>query len=284
MKVLITGAGGLVGGALAGKLESSATVVAARRSDLDISKKADVEHFVQSCRPDLIINCAVIGVDECEADPDKAQKINVDGPANLARSATKVGAAIVHLSTNYVFDGERDQGTYTIDDQPRPINVYGRTKYEGEQAVRAECRRSYIVRTSWVYGGSKPTFFNNAISALRRGVPVEAIEDNWASTTYVADLVERVSEIDSRRHYGIFHVVNEGICSKYEFAVEAARIIGMAAKDIEKLVIPVRASAIDSNAIRPRYSPMSCRLSAEMGMPPMRRWTDALSSFINIPM
>jgi dTDP-4-dehydrorhamnose reductase len=282
MKILITGAGGLVGGHAAEYFSRDNDVVALGHREFDISDRQRVFELVAAGSPDVIVNCAVAGVDECEADPGKAHSVNVEGPANLARAAAKHGAAIVHMSSNYVFDGRKTEGYYTIDDEPRPVNIYGSTKYEGENAVVAECRRNYIIRTSWVFGGTKRTFFNKAISALRRGEPLEAIEDNWACTTYVADLAQRISQIVDRGRHGTYHVVNGGICSKYDFAVAAATEMGIADEGIEKLVKPVRASVVDGKAARPMYTPMRCELSEEIGLEPMRHWTTALRSCVEI--
>ena len=276
MKILVTGAGGLVGTRLARELKGGNEILAVGHLELDITDLDSASSLVREYRPDTIFNCAVIGVDECETDQAKAQAVNVEGPANLARSAADCGAAIVHFSTNYVFDGMRAIGSYTVDDEPKPVNRYGRTKWTGEQAVVAECERSFIIRTSWVYGGGKNSFFDNAIAALRAGKPVEAITDNWASTTHVGDLVDRVAEIVASGHYGTYHVVNEGVCSKYDFAVAAARILGRAAD----LVVPVRSADTSYIAARPGFTPMSCRLSTELGLDPLRNWETALSEFI----
>ena len=276
MKILITGAGGLVGSRLAAALAGSREVIAAGHSDLDVTDVGSIRRFVGDHRPELIINCAVIGVDECETDPKKANAVNVEGPSNLAKEANECGAAIVHFSTNYVFGGDRSEGFYTIDDEPRPVNNYGRTKWLGEKAVIAGCDRSFIIRTSWVYGGGKNSFFDNSIAALRKRESVEAIDDNWASTTDIGDLVARVIEIVERGCHGTFHVVNDGVCSKYEFAAEAAKALGADAD----LVIPVRSSESKFVAMRPRYTPMKCRLSDEIGLPPLRDWRRALSEFV----
>ena len=267
----------MVGSRLAAALAGSNEVIAAGHSELDITDVGSIRRFIDDHRPELIINCAVIGVDECETDPKKANAVNIEGPSNLAKEAKECGAAIVHFSTNYVFGGDRFEGFYTIDDdEPRPVNTYGRTKWLGEQAVISECERSFIIRTSWVYGGGKNGFFDNAIAALRERETVEGIDDNWASTTYIGDLVGRVIEIVERGRHGTYHVVNEGVCSKYEFAVEAAKALGANAD----LVIPVRSSETKFVAVRPRYTPMKCNLSDEVGVPPLRDWRRALSEFV----
>ena len=276
MKILITGAGGFVGSRLAEHFSNRNEIVALRHCDLDISDRGRVLERTETECPDIIFNCAVLGIDACEADPAKALALNVEGPANLARAAKRVGAEIVHFSTNYVFDGERRDGFYTIDDDPRPVNEYGRTKLNGEQAVTAECDKSFIVRISWVFGGSRYSFFDKAISSLRRGHRVAAVADNWACVTFVGDLAERLSRIIEYGRYGTYHVVNSGICSKYEFAVEAARLL---VKDCEP-VTPVKSTQSLSVA-RPRYTPMACKSSEQLGLEPLGNWKHALQAYLD---
>ncbi|HKX83712.1 MAG TPA: dTDP-4-dehydrorhamnose reductase [Pyrinomonadaceae bacterium] len=277
MKVLITGAGGLVGTSLVKRFSKRHTVIAPDHVGLDITDRDQLFETVIGERPDLIFNCAVIGVDECELNPDRARAVNINGPCNLAEAASRVSSAMVHFSTNYVFDGLRESGFYSVDDEPRPISIYGRTKWEGEQAVIAACKKSFIIRTSWVYGGGAKGFFDKAIASLRVGETIEAVSDNWASTTFVEDLVERVEKIVEHGHYGTYHVVNGGICSKYEFATEAARLIH-GSDDLVKPVAEAHAGLIGK---RPRYTPMRCKLSDGIGLPPMRDWRLSLREVVS---
>jgi dTDP-4-dehydrorhamnose reductase len=277
MKVLVTGAGGFVGQRIADRFRFFHQVTALSRRELDITSAAVVDGVIADLRPDFIINCAVLGVEACEADRAKAQAVNVDGPRNLARVAAHAGAVMVHFSTNYVFDGMREGGYYTIDDEPRPINVYGRTKLEGERAVAGICRQSFIVRTSWVYGGVSNGFFDKAIESFRQSKEVQAIADNWACTTFVGDLVERVAEIVECGRYGTYHVANDDTCSKYDFAVEAAQAICGNGEFVES----VYEADTGHTAKRPRYTPMRCKLSDEIALPPMRDWKSALREHLS---
>ena len=281
MKILITGAAGLVGSHLARRLLSQHEIIALRRDALDITKHEAVHERIVNLRPQLIFNCAVIQVDESEQAPAKAQAVNVDGAAYLAEAAEIVGAEIVHFSTQYAFDGERlGRLPYTIQDQPRPVNNYGRTKVAGEAAVRAACARSFIVRTSWVYGSGKNSFLCVAHDDLRAGKQVRAIDDIWSSTTYVNDLIDRVMTIRSTGRYGTYHVVNEGVCSYYEFALEAGRALGLTRAQIDPLIEITHERDMKRIAIRPRHTPLRCLLSEQLGLPPMRDWHDALAAYI----
>ena len=273
MRVVVTGAGGLVGSAatrrfrLSGAPAPSPTIVALKRHDLDITNADAVTRTIDKLHPDLILNCAVLGVDECERDPAAARAINVDGPTLLAAAAQRIGAAMVHFSSNYVFGGNEER-FYEVDDRPSPVNVYGQTKAEGERAVSDRCSRAFIVRTSWVFGPGKDSFLATVHRRLARGERVRAVSDVWASTTYVEDLIGQVEEIIGRGIYGLHHVVNEGVCSNESFAREAARIVGADPKLVD--VVSTREA---HHAPRPRYTPLQTS-------PPLRDWREALAAYI----
>ena len=268
MRVLITGAGGLVASAL---VPHFGDVFALKHAALDIADRAAVEAVVDRIRPDCIINCAVIGVDLCERDPALAKRVNVDGPANLAAT----GVPIVHFSSNYVFDGRpAKREPYTVEDEPNPINVYGRTKLEGERAVFSLNAKSVVIRTSWVFGPGKDSFLSTVAHRLRDGQPIRAIADTWASTTYVEDLALRVRDIIDHGTSGLYHVVNDGICSYETFAREAAAILAIPEVISDRLVEVVSESQMNREAPRPPWTPMRCD-------PPMRLWQGALREYVS---
>lgn len=279
MKIAITGAGGLVGSCLTRHLSNEHQVLPLRHADLDITDQSVIHELVQRERPDVIINCAVLNVDECETDRAKAYAINVAGPQFLAEAAQEIGAAIVHFSTNYVFDGNEEK-LYTIHDEAHPVNNYGQTKLDGELAVMNACARHFILRTSWVYGIGKANFLSIIHRHLREGKRNKVVSDCWASATYVEDLAARTCEIIDRNRPGIYHVVNEGICSYVEFTLEAGRLIGLSEAQVYELIELITDAEIKRPAVRPRYTPMQCLLSAEIGLPPLRHWKDALADYI----
>lgn len=258
---VITGATGLVGSALLRALPDARSL---SHSQLDITDGAAVSRL----RADLIFNCAVIGVDDCERDPALARRVNVDGPAHLAEGTERSGAILVHFSSNYVFDGEARR-SYSVEDEPHPINVYGKTKLDGERVVAERCSRAIIVRTSWVYGPNKNNFLSTVATRLKRGEHVQAITDTWASCTYVDDLVERVMEIVEQRRFGTVHVANDGVCSYEIFAREAARLVEIRDPQIN----PIHEAAMKREAPRPAYTPMEC-------VPPLRPWQEALAAYL----
>jgi dTDP-4-dehydrorhamnose reductase len=285
MRVLITGAGGLVGRALTKRFRQSADVFPMLRQDLDITDARQVHEVSDSIKPDLILNCAVIGVDDCESDPGRAHDINVAGPGFLAGAATRLGGAIVHFSTNYVFSGDRiDKGFYGTDEPGEPVNVYGETKLAGERRVLSECSRSFIVRTSWVFGEGKDSFLATAPRKLRDGQRVVAIDDTFASATWVEDLVTRVAALVESDDYGVFHVVNDGVCSYAEYAEEAAEILGVPDADRRSLIERKKESEMHRPARRPRWTPMRCDHSARLGLRAMRPWQEALRAYITASM
>jgi dTDP-4-dehydrorhamnose reductase len=281
MRILISGVAGLVGSHLARRMARENEVLALTHGDLDITDGAAVRRCVADAKPALIINCAVLQVDESEQEPARAQAVNVDGPGFVAEAANEVGAEIVHFSTQYAFDGEPvGRLPYTIEDAPRPVNNYGRTKVAGEAAVRAACARSFIVRTSWVYGSGKNSFLCTVANDLKAGRTVRAIDDIWSSTTFVDDLIERMMAIRAIGRYGTYHVVNEGVCTYYEFALEAGRLLGLAHDRIDSLIEITHERDMKRVAARPRYTPLRCVLSEQLGLPPMRDWRAALAEYV----
>jgi dTDP-4-dehydrorhamnose reductase len=281
MKILTTGAAGLIGQHLARRLARDHDVLALKRGDLDITDRDAVNHCVSAVKPSLIVNCAVIQVDESEKNPAKTRAVNVDGPRFLAEAANRVGAEIIHFGTQYTFDGEPlGRPPYTIEDEPRPVNTYGKTKIAGEEAVREACARSYIIRTSWVYGSGKNSFLCTVHDDLRAGKRVRAIVDIWSCTTYIEDLIWRILQIVGKGRYGTYHIVNEGVCSYHEFALEAAHLAGLSRDQVDLLIEQVKEAEMQRTAVRPRYTPMSCILSEKLGLPPTRDWHDALAAYV----
>jgi dTDP-4-dehydrorhamnose reductase len=283
MKIVITGAGGFVGKKLTLFFRARHQVLALTRHSLDITDGHAVRRMIIDAGPDLIINCVVSGVDDCEANPSMAHAVNVVGPQYLSEAAAEIDAEILHFSTNYVFDGKREAGSfYTNRDAPLPINKYGETKLAGELVVRTAAPKSYIVRTSWVFGpGKEDNFFGLAARALMERKRLRAVTDVRASVTYVDDLVTRIDEILAFHRYETYHVVNGGDCSYYEFALEVARELMMSSAEIDSLIEAVTESDMLRNTSRPHHTPMRCLVSEELGLPALRCWRRALSQYLS---
>src|SRR5258708_599471 len=243
-------------------------VLALNHGDLDIADRHAVERCVSDARPALIVNCAVLQVDDSEQNPAKAKAVNIDGPGFLAEAASQIDAEIVHFSTQYAFEGEPiGRPPYTITDAPAPVNVYGKTNLVGEEAVHEACEKSYIIRTSWVYGSGKNSFLCTVYKDLKDGKKVRAIDDIWSSTTYVEDLIDRVMTIRRSGFYGTYHVVNAGTCTYYEFALEASKLLGLPRAQIDALVEIPHERDMQRVAKRPRFTPLCCLLSYAARLP-----------------
>lgn len=282
MRVMIAGAGGLIGAALARHFSTRGESFPLLHGDLDVADPRQVRKAVASIAPDLIINCAAVGVDECERDPQLATALNVTGPSLLARAASGAGAALIHFSTNYVFSGERtDGGFYLPSDVPEPINTYGRTKLEGERLVRQECSDSWVIRTSWVFGHGKESFLATLPQKLKARERVVAITDIFASVTYVNDLVTQLDHLIGAGEHGVYHVTNDGVCSYAEFADVTAQILGLSASDRNDLIQQQPADTLTRLAPRPRWTPMRCNRNAAAGLPAMRPWQEALEAYVS---
>ena len=277
MRVLVTGAGGMVGRALCEFCEASGdTVFAFDRAALDIANIDAVREAVNSTKPDAVINCAAwTDVDGCESDVERAFAANARGPENLAVASREANAAFVTISTDYVFDGTKE-GFYTQDDRPNPISVYGRAKLEGEQRAQEANDASIVVRTGFIFGRGGKNFLSKVIELARRDQPMKAIGDAYGTTTYARDLVRRLRELAQLNHPGIFHVVNSGDGASYaEFAREAMLIANLGQRPVEEVL----SETLNRPAPRPQNSRLRCLYSAPLGLNPLPDWRDALRRF-----
>lgn len=279
MRILITGARGLVGSALAEYCSTAGdAVISYDHKGLDITDAAVVESVVVNERPDAVINCAAwTDVDGCERDSEKARQANAFGPENLARSAVKANAAFVTISTDYVFDGEKE-GFYTQRDQPQPISVYGRSKLEGERRAQEANARSIVVRSGYIFGPAGKNFLSTVVARAKRGEKLTAIDDYWGTPTFGHDLAMRLRELAALDLPGVYHVVNSGDGASFEtFTREALKLAGL---NSDTLAV-VSGAELNRPAPRPRNSRLKCLLSEAIGLPVLPHWQDALSRFVS---
>ena len=278
MRVLITGAAGLVGRALIEHCSASGDEVLSHdHESLDISDADRVESVIASQRPDVVINCAAwTDVDGCESDPERARQANALGPENLARASRKAKALLLTISTDYVFDGEKD-GFYTQRDTPAPISVYGKFKLEGERRAQEVNARTIVIRTGYIFGPGGKNFLSNVIARAARGEKLKAIRDCWGTPTYGRDLARRLRELAMRDLPGIYHVVSSGDGASFEtFSVEAFRLAGYDPATIEV----VSSDSLSRPAPRPRNSRLKCLLSDAIGLEPLPSWQEGLKHFV----
>lgn len=278
MKILITGARGLVGRALVEHcLASGDEVLGYDHEGLDIADVEAVEAVIVKQRPETIVNCAAwTDVDGCESNPEKARQVNALGPENLARASRKVDAVLVTISTDYVFDGQKE-GFYTQRDKPIPISVYGNFKLEGERRAQAEHARTIVVRTGYIFGPGGKNYLSNVVSRVARGEKLKAIRDYWGTPTYGRDLAARLRELAQLDLPGVYHVVNSGEGASFEtFSVEALRLAGLSTDALEI----VNGDSLGRPAPRPRNSRLKCLISEAIGLPPLPPWQKALAHFL----
>jgi dTDP-4-dehydrorhamnose reductase len=279
LKIVITGANGLVGRALVEHCSASGDeVFAYDHQALDIADPRSVDLEITAHRPEVVINCAAwTDVDGCETNPEKAEQVNALGPENLARASRKVGALLITISTDYVFDGKKS-GFYTQDDQPRPLSVYGRYKLEGEVRAREADPRTIVVRTGYIFGPGGKNFLSNVVAWAQRGQKIKAIRDYWGTPTYGCDLAVRLRELAALDLPGTYHVVSSGEGASFEtFSVEALRLAGLSPEVLEV----VDGDTLGRPAPRPRNSRLKCLLSDAVGLSSLPPWQDGLARFIN---
>lgn len=242
---------------------------------LDIADEAEVRAVFERDRPETVFNCAAwTDVDGCEGDARRAFRDNARGPQILAAESQRVGASLLTISTDYVFDGEKD-GFYTQRDEARPISVYGKAKLEGERLAQAACTRAIIIRTGWIFGAGGNNFLSRVIELARQGVALKAIRDAYGTPTYAVDLARRLRELADRDQPGIYHVVNSGDGASYLEFTRAA----ISASGGEAEIESVSVDSLKRPAPRPRNSRLRCLLTEGVGLEPLPLWTDSLKCF-----
>lgn len=273
---LVLGAKGMVGSALMEALSPRFDVIGLGHDELDITAERDTLWTVRDIRPRIVIHAAAYtDVDGCETDPDQAFRVNSQGTLYVARACRDIGARLVYMSTDYVFDGKGSR-PYTEEDPVNPINVYGRSKLEGERNVQRVLDEFTIVRSQWLFGERGKSFVTIILDLAGQGKPLSIVRDQIGSPTYVVDVGRAIFRLLEEGSRGIFHVANSSSCSWYDFALEivkAAEISGIG-------VVPIDGPFPGRPAPRPRYSVLNCqKLTRETGLT-MRPWKEALQEFM----
>ena len=228
MKVLVTGANGQLGYDVVKELQKrNIECYGATRKDFDLVDFEATEKFITSYMPDAVIHCAAYtAVDKAEDEQGLCYLVNASATENIAQICKKLNAKMLYISTDYVFDGTKN-GFYEVDDKPNPINIYGKTKLLGEQAVQKILDKYFIVRISWVFGEYGNNFVKTMLRLGKERKEINVVADQYGSPTYTADLAPLLVEMIQTDKYGIYHITNEGVCTWAEFAEEIFKISKM---------------------------------------------------------
>jgi len=271
LKILLTGRNGQVGGELARVLPSIGELVSTSRGDLDLANADAIRRAVREAKPQLIVNAAAYtAVDKAESEPELAMRINGTAPGVLADEAKRLGAMLVHYSTDYIFDGTK-AGAYVEDDAPNPLSVYGRTKLAGERAIRSSDCRHLILRTSWVYGPRGKNFFLTIAAKARAGERLRVVDDQRGVPTTSRFLAEKTLALLAKDASGLLHLVPAGETTWYDFAREIVKLSGSQSE-----VTPIKTGEFPVAARRPANSVLdNHKATAILGVP-MPDWRTLL--------
>jgi len=277
MRYLISGKNGQLARAFIKAFErNSIDFIAPDEAKLDITREAVVAEAVASYKPDVVINCAAYNlVDQAEEEHEKALAVNALGAKHLAQAAARHKAILVHFGSDYVFDGMKESGLYTEEDQVNPLNAYGRSKLFGEEMVRNACDNVLIFRQSWVYGDGKQNFIYKLAEWASKNEYLKIACDEFSVPTYTNTIVDiTLPSLDAGMR-GLFHLTNSGFCSRYEWATVIAKSLGL-----KKFIRPVSMDHFHLPARRPKFSSMSnTRLSCELDVS-IPSWEASVESFL----
>jgi dTDP-4-dehydrorhamnose reductase len=275
-RILVTGVKGQLGFDVAKELtKRGIDCLGTGSEDFDITEEEAVREFLISCQPETVIHCAAYtAVDKAEDAPEQCEAVNVAGSRNVAKACSEIGAKMIYLSTDYVFSGA-GTGFYETDAPTGPLGVYGRTKLEGELAVRAALSRHFIVRTSWVFGVNGNNFIKTMLKLSESRDEVSVVSDQIGSPTYTADLAPLLCDMALTDRYGTYHATNEGICSFAELAEAAFREAGRNTR-----VNFITTEEYPTRAPRPKNSRLSKQSLDQAGFNRLPDWRDAVKRYI----
>ncbi len=243
---------------------------------VEITNEAAVHAFIDRHQPELVVNCAAYtDVDGCTRDPDLAMNVNGRAPGYIAAACARIGTRLVHLSTDFVFDGRSDR-PYVEDDPVGPISAYGESKLAGERAVQEHLPNACIVRTAWLYGLRGKNFVATMLRLARERDELRVVSDQVGCPTYTVDLADAIVHLVRARADGVVHVVNTGQCSWHELACQALEFAGLTTP-----VLPITAAEFASPTERPANSTLSTKRYIALTGQQMRPWQDALRAFVD---
>jgi len=275
MRILVTGAKGMLGTDLCRELEGQHQVTGIDIQDVDLASPDAVDKLI-SYDPEIILHCAAMAnVDGCEMEPKKAYAINGNGTGNVALACQRSGIPMLYISTDFVFDG-RKREPYRENDEPNPLGHYGRSKLEGEKQVQGLLHDYYIVRTSWLFGKHGKNFISTILNKAKDAGIIKVVNDQVGSPTYARDLCGALSTLISSGKYGTYHLSNSGTCSWYQFAKRAVELSGITAD-----VIPISSSEYPTPTQRPTYSVLGNYFWKDNFGGLLRPWEDGLKDYLD---
>jgi dTDP-4-dehydrorhamnose reductase len=276
-KVLVTGGHGQLGTELTLMLqEKGFETFGLGHQDLDITDLDHVRKIFNELKPDVVCHTAAYtAVDKAETDRDGAFLVNAIGTRNIAIAAEEIGAKLVYVSTDYVFNGEKE-GAYSEFDFPSPLGVYGQSKYAGEEFVHDFHSKFFITRTSWVYGQYGGNFVKTMLKLAETHDQLNVVNDQRGCPTYTRDLAEKIIELFQTDNYGVYHLSNSGSCTWYEFSKAIFEI-----KGIDVKVNPCTTEEFPRPAKRPKNSEFEHTALKLNGFEKMNHWRDALAHYLN---
>lgn len=275
MRIAITGAGGQLGGALSAALGPGHEIILLGHDALELGSPTAVEQ-ISATGADLVIHSAAFtNVDGCAREPQRAYTINALGTKYVALACRRLGAPLVYISTNEIFPGD-SENFYVEYDQPRPINAYGRSKWAGEQAVRELLHEFYIVRVAWLFGGERN--FVRSVLRLAASPPeggIRMVDDEVGSPSYSVDVADAIARLIATEHYGTYHLVNSGFCSRFSFAETILRLAGHA----DTPLTPIKLADFKRDSTPPPFTPLANLAGGALGIT-LRPWEAALEAYL----
>ncbi len=278
MKILIVGSSGMLGADCKEVLSEEHELVMPSKEDMDIVSWDGVIENLQRINPDVIINCAAFtDVDACETEEYMCQRINVEGPRNLAQCSARFNARLIHISSDYVFDGKKTvPQPYFEDDVLRPLSAYGVSKMESEKAVRENAPNYIIIRTAWLYGINGPNFVRSIIKKALNSEPLKVVTDQIGSPTWTYRLALQIKTLLNSDARGTFHATATGHCSRFECAEHIVKKLDIDAK-LESCTL----DDFKSPAVRPANCILENRLLSRQGLNVMCSWQEDLDMFLD---
>lgn len=276
MKILVTGVNGQLGYELVKELNNKGytDILAVDKDEMDITDEKKVKEIILGYKPDVIFHCAAwTAVDKAEDEKEACYNVNVNGTRYIAKAAKELDAKLIYISTDYVFDGTKEV-LYEIDDEVNPKSVYGETKYEGEQLVRQNVLKHFIVRISWVFGINGNNFIKTMLKLAETRNELTVVADQFGSPTYTVDLAKLLVEMSETEKYGTYHANNEGYCNWAEFAEYIFKV-----NDKEVNVKHITSEEYPQKAYRPRNSKLSKQSLDDNGFNRLPSWEDAVERY-----